>query len=71
MKRQHWMWVGLAAMALLVAGCTGCTPTKAYIEADRATHEAVAPEYLELVRESGKFDAKQIQRRQDTIDTWR
>lgn len=69
--KKKWMALALAGVGLLIAGCTGCTPGKAYIEADRATFDAIAPEYLELIESSGKFDEAKIQRRKDTVESWR
>lgn len=71
MKQKKWLAATLAGVGLLIAGCTGCTPGKAYIEADRATFDAIAPEYLDLVETSGKFDEAKIQRRRDNVESWR
>lgn len=60
----------LLAVAMVVAGCSSAD-MKAYIEADKLTYDALAPEYLELVNESDKLDKDQKGRRKKLIETWK
>lgn len=56
----------LAAMCLV-----GCRfPKRLQIEADRATYEAIAPEYREYVKTDESLDAEEKARRYRTLDTW-
>lgn len=61
--------VALVLPLALLGGCG--SPTSAYVQADRATFEAVAPEYRAYVTVDGGLDAGQRARRIRTIDTWR
>ena len=59
----------LATVCLLaLAGCS--TPPDSYVEADRATYNNVAPEYLEYVRNDGSLTTEQKLRRERTVHTW-
>lgn len=62
-------WLLLAAAVALTAG--GCAPERAYVEADRATYQAIAPEYGVYVAADANLTAEQRQRRLRTIETWR
>lgn len=58
-----------ATLALLVlSGCSGLND--AYLRADRATFDAVAPEYRSYVERDAQLDANERQRRLDTLTTW-
>lgn len=62
--------LALTVLALLVIG--GCADVStSYVDADRATYRAVAPEYLEYVRDDAALDQAEKQLRYDTIETWR
>lgn len=59
------------AVAVIMVGAWGCTPQAAYIEADRATFEAVAPAFMDYVRGDELLDEDQVDRRQRLVDSWR
>ena len=70
--RMAWWADYLAAIGVLIAGLmllalTGCNVHRA---ADRATYRAVAPEYLEYVREDGALSEEQRVSREDTVRLW-
>lgn len=54
--------------ALALAGC--CSVDPLYLEADRATYDAVAPEYRIYVQEDQALDQAQEDRRQRTLAAW-
>lgn len=63
----------LALVALLgTGGCSAMqSPVAAYVAADRATFEAIAPEYLEYVEDDPSLIDEQRQRRERTVAAWR
>lgn len=67
----------LALLLPLLGGCGAggvnpfAAPNSDYVTADRATFEAVAPEYSAYVAADPSLDAEQIARRQRTVATWR
>ena len=61
-----------ATIAALTLGAVGCTqPTKLYLEADRATYDAIGPEYLNYVKRDGSLDPEAVNVREATVRTWR
>ena len=81
---QNWRMNGAALLALalaplLLATAAGCgataaalsSPSAARVAADRATFDAVAPEYARYVRTDPDLDDDQRARRERTIETWR
>lgn len=58
------------AIALFALAACGCAPSKAYVEADRLTYEAVAPEYLRYVEADPALSADQRQLRRDNVEAW-
>lgn len=60
----------LPLLLLFVVGCASQVPAD-WVAADRATYEAVVPEYTAYVQQDGTLSMEQRQRRQNTIDTWR
>lgn len=48
----------------------GCSPGAGYVAADRATFEAVSPEYLKYLAEDGSLDEDQVTRRRATVGAW-
>lgn len=64
----------LLSVALLwTAGCCSTTDLirADYTAADRATFDAVAPNYLNYVEHDDSLDADEKKRRERTITTWR
>lgn len=63
----------LLGLALAVSGCaaTGDIIRSDYVQADRATYEAVAPEYLKYVEADQSIDSDERKRRERTVTTWR
>jgi hypothetical protein len=59
-----------AALIGLAATVGGCGPASSYIAADRATYEAVAPEYAGYVDADPTLSDVQKQRRHRTADSW-
>ena len=56
------------------AQCAGCAalraPAPAYVAADRATYDAVAPEYAAYVGQDPALDEEERGRRARTLATW-
>lgn len=74
------LWKGrqmiiLLCLMPLLAAMAGCESLKnvsaAYVNADRLTYEAIAPEYREYVANDPGLTPEQQQRRYRTIDTWK
>lgn len=58
-------------LALAVASAGGCAaPDAAFVRAERATHQAVAPEYVRYVRADPALSPEQRARRERTVRTW-
>jgi len=58
-----------ASVALLMlAGCGNLEP---YIKADKATFDAIAPEYQKYVDADPNLDQGQKDRRRRTLETWK
>lgn len=55
-------------MSALVAGC--CAPEAGFVESQRLTYEAIAPEYRRYVDEDGTLSSGQRKRRYRTIEGW-
>ena len=79
-RPQDWRMNALIPFApilllLPLSQSTGCSaltlPSADYVAADRATYEAVAPEYAQYVHSDASLDDEQRARRSRTIDTWR
>jgi hypothetical protein len=56
-------------LILLVISC-GCTLQGAYVAADKATFDAVAPEYRAYVVADQKLSPEQKKRRGRTLTAW-
>lgn len=75
--KQNWpsnavLLLIATSLLLSLAGCAAFRlPSPDYVKADRATYEAVAPEYSAYVAADPLLDAEQIARRQRTVATWR
>lgn len=63
-----FLWLGGIACGMLLLA--GCTPGQTYVQADRATYEAVAPEYRTYVESDSTLSLDQQQRRIRTLETW-
>jgi hypothetical protein len=62
----------LCLMFCFVAlGSTSCAVDEGYRLADKATHNAIAPEYLDYVEDDESLDEDEKQSRRDTVATWR
>lgn len=63
------------ALALALCLVSGCKTTdfirSDYVQADRATFDAVAPSYLQYVDGDAALSDEQKKRRKQTINTWR
>jgi hypothetical protein len=64
------IFIGTSALAI---SCSGCATTLdgAFARADRATYDAVAPEYAAYVAGDPKLTAEQRERRHRTVELWR
>lgn len=64
-----------SVLALALCFSAGCATTDIiqsdYVEADRATYEAVAPRYSDYVENDPSLDSDEKRRRLRTITTWR
>lgn len=60
----------IAALVLVLLSVVGCAAPASFLAAERATYNAVAPEYLDYVNADPKLDAAQKQSRRDTIQAW-
>jgi hypothetical protein len=69
--RMNSAWLAAALGAVGVAGAGGCGPTGGYVAADRATYDAVAPEYAAYVTADATLTPEQRQRRQRTLAAWK
>lgn len=58
-------------IALLCLFAAGCAVSKEYIKADKATFDAVTPEYLKYVEADSALDREQKDRRKRTVATWK
>lgn len=59
---------GAAALLLVLAACG--TPPKLFVEAERATYDAIAPEYRAYVAADQSLTELEKQRRQNTLSRW-
>ena len=56
---------------LITFGIAGCsTVSNTYLSADRATYQAVGPEYLNYVRSDSSLSESQKQIRIGTVESW-
>jgi hypothetical protein len=62
---------GLLLLLGLIGVCGGCSATGPYVEADRATFNAVAPEYEAYVSADPGLTPDQKARRSRTVQAWR
>lgn len=74
-RRAARMLLALAAVAGSAGGCAALqglqSPAGAYVAADRATYDAVAPEYAAYVANDAALSDEQRARRERTVQTWR
>lgn len=54
------------------AGCAALTSSapESWVRADKATHDAIAPEYVEYVDKDASLDQAGKDRRHRTLQTW-
>ncbi len=64
--RRRSVWP--LAAALLLSGCTGLDAR--YIAADKATYEAIAPEYQIYIERDMALTSEQRKRRVRTLEAW-
>lgn len=64
MKHRH-IW---AAALLFLPSCQGVAP--AYVQADRLTHDAIAPEFAAYVKADEKLAESQKARRLALLASW-
>ena len=61
-------------LLLLLSQSSGCSalrlPSPDYVAGDRATYDAVAPEYSAYVHADASLDADEVARRDRTLATW-
>ena len=78
--RMNHVLIGALLLSPLLAHCAGCrqlgtvlgpSPSATYVAADRATFEAVAPEYASYVHNDASLDEDERARRDRTVETWR
>ena len=62
------MRVTLLAIAFVLGGCT---VQSQYVDADRLTYEAVAPEYLGYVESDPYMSPEETDRRRATVASWK
>jgi len=60
----------LPLLLLLLALSLGCASAP-YVAADKATYEAIAPEYSNYVRTDSTLSDAQKKIREDTLSTWK
>jgi hypothetical protein len=63
-------WIVIAAMMIFICG-SGCSEFSEYVAADKATFEAISPEYLEYLQKDAALDDEQKERRKNLVETWR
>lgn len=61
----------LLVVALLVLPSCAAGPDPTFVAASRATHDAIAPEYLGYVDADPTLSTEQRTRRHASIDRWR
>ena len=70
-KRNPWPRLGLLfVLVVLVVVLCSCTPAQAYVDADRATYDEVAPDHEMYVRADPSLSAEQKARRLDLLKSW-
>jgi hypothetical protein len=57
-----------SALLTTIAGCAA--PNTAFVQAERSTYNAIAPEYSAYVETDGSLTSDQKTRRQRTLQTW-
>lgn len=77
-KAAIWRAGAIAFAGMTLGASGGCGvwqtvsgPGGAYVAADRATHDAIAPEYAAYVAADPNLDPIQKDRRLNTVATWR
>lgn len=70
MKRNRGVLFLLLAICLLLLPSCTAGPDPTFVAASRATHDAVAPEYLRYVDADPALSPEQRTRRHASIDRW-
>lgn len=70
MKRNRCLLFVLLALCLLLLPSCKAGPDPTFVEASRATHDAVAPEYRRYVDADQALTPEQRTRRHASIDRW-
>lgn len=62
----------LIPFVFVFSGCAALTSSapESWVRADRATHDAIAPEYVEYVDKDATLDQAGKDRRHRTVQTW-
>ena len=58
-------------LAILALVASSCSTAPVYMEADKATYQAIAPEYQAYVAADSKLTAAQKARRLATLASWK
>lgn len=64
------LMISLLVLAGVVATC-GCTVSDTYVQADRATYDAIAPAHRAYVQQDAALSLEQRERRLTVLETWR
>jgi len=70
MKRS---FILLIAVAIVVTPAISCSTAEldVYVQADKATFQAISGEYIDLVNGSDRLDDDQKKRRLRTVQSWK
>jgi hypothetical protein len=62
----------LALLCVAAVSCCGCPAvSESYLKADKATFDAITPEYLRYVEADPALDQEKKDRRKRTVESWR
>lgn len=62
---------GAAVILVLALGLMSCTPAQGFVEAETAVYGAIAPEYLDYVRNDPRLLSDEAARRVDLVQAWK
>lgn len=69
-KLKTWPLAGLLSVLVVLLVLSACTPVQAYVEADRATYQAIAPDHRMYVQNDPALSGEQKARRFNLLDSW-